>query len=98
MILRFPPVTVASLLLFAGAFSPIAQAQQAEATLGEVVVSGNRSEQRRFDVPGAIDAVEVDRYQELRFYVERSLRTVCQTLAGLGDASLDRCEAAGAVR
>ncbi len=60
MILRFPPVTVASLLLFAGAFSPIAQAQQAEATLGEVVVSGNRSEQRRFDVPGAIDAVEVD--------------------------------------
>ena len=60
MILRFPPVTVASLLLFAGAFSPIAQAQQAEATLGEVVVSGNRSEQRRFDVPGAIDAVQVD--------------------------------------
>ena len=46
----------------------------------------------------ALDAVEVDRYQELRFYVERSLRTVCQTLAGLGDASLDRCETAGAAR
>ena len=46
----------------------------------------------------ALDAVEVERYQELRFYVERSLRTVCQTLAGLGDASLDRCETAGAAR
>ena len=33
---------------------------QTEPTLGEIVVSGNRSEQRRFDVPGAIDAVEVD--------------------------------------
>ena len=44
----------------------------------------------------SLDAVEVDRYQELRFYVERSLRTVCQTL--LGDTSLDRCEAAPAGR
>ena len=34
---------------------------------------------------GALDAVEIDRYQELRFYVERSLRTVCQTLAGRGE-------------
>lgn len=54
-------LSVASLLFCAGAFSPAAQAQaRTDATLGEVVVSGNRSEQRRFDVPGAIDAVEVD--------------------------------------
>lgn len=32
----------------------------------------------------ALAAVEVDRYQELRFYVERSLRTTCQALASLG--------------
>jgi hypothetical protein len=44
----------------------------------------------------ALEAVDVDRYQELRFYVERSLRTVCQTL--LGDASLERCETAAALR
>jgi hypothetical protein len=44
----------------------------------------------------ALEAVEVDRYQELRFYVERSLRTVCQTL--LGDASLERCQTARAPR
>ncbi|HEX8882923.1 MAG TPA: TonB-dependent receptor plug domain-containing protein, partial [Noviherbaspirillum sp.] len=42
-----------------------AQAQTAtpassDPTLGEIVVSGSRSEQRRFDVPGAIDAVEID--------------------------------------
>src|SRR5512132_2668492 len=61
MILRPTPVSIASLLLCAGAFSAVAQAQtRGEATLGEVVVSGNRSEQRRFDVPGAIDAVQVD--------------------------------------
>jgi iron complex outermembrane receptor protein len=61
MILRPTPVSIASLLLCAGAFSAAAQAQtRGEATLGEVVVSGNRSEQRRFDVPGAIDAVQVD--------------------------------------
>ena len=60
MILRPSSLTTASLLLCAGVFSAPAQAQQTESTLGEVVVSGNRSEQRRFDVPGAIDAVEVD--------------------------------------
>ncbi|HXV95945.1 MAG TPA: glycosyltransferase family 39 protein [Gaiellaceae bacterium] len=43
-----------------------------------------------------LEAVEVDRYQELRFYVERSLRTACQAL--LGDTSLERCEARGAGR
>ena len=60
MIQRTTSVSLASLLVCAGAFSTAAQAQQTEPTLGEVVVSGNRSEQRRFDVPGAIDAVEVD--------------------------------------
>jgi hypothetical protein len=30
-------------------------------------------------------AVDVARYQELRFYVERGLRTTCQTLASLGE-------------
>jgi hypothetical protein len=44
----------------------------------------------------ALDAVDVDRYQELRFYVERSLRTACQAL--LGDPSLERCEAPGSAR
>lgn len=57
--MRPTPVFLACLLLCAGSFSAVAQAQT-ESTLGEVVVSGNRSEQRRFDVPGAIDAVEVD--------------------------------------
>jgi hypothetical protein len=33
----------------------------------------------------ALAAVDVDRYQELRFYVERGLRTTCQTLASLGE-------------
>jgi iron complex outermembrane receptor protein len=60
MTLRPTPVFIASLLLCSGAFTTAAGAQQTDATLGEVVVSGNRSEQRRFDVPGAIDAVEVD--------------------------------------
>ena len=60
MIMRPTPASIASLLFCAGAFSAAAQAQQAESTLGEVVVTGNRSEQRRFDVPGAIDAVKVD--------------------------------------
>jgi hypothetical protein len=32
------------------------------------------------------DAVDVDRYPELRFYVDRSLRTACQTLAASGVA------------
>src|SRR5512133_3167605 len=52
------PVFIATLFLCAGACGP-AHAQT-EPTLSEVVVSGNRSEQRRFDVPGAIDAVQVD--------------------------------------
>jgi hypothetical protein len=48
-------------------------------------------------VLGAVlETVEVVRYQELRFYVERGLRTVCQTL--LDDATLERCEAPGSVR
>ncbi|MET0963399.1 MAG: TonB-dependent receptor [Noviherbaspirillum sp.] len=55
--LRPTPVSIASLLICA--FSAPAQAQT-ESTLGEIVVSGNRSEQRRFDVPGAIDLVEID--------------------------------------
>jgi hypothetical protein len=42
----------------------------------------------------ALESVDVDRYQELRFYVERSLRTACQAL--LGDTTLERCEAPGA--
>jgi iron complex outermembrane recepter protein len=32
-------------------------------TLGEVVVSGSRVEQRRFDAPGSIDAVQVDAFR-----------------------------------
>jgi iron complex outermembrane receptor protein len=36
------------------------QAQQAENTLGEVVVSATRGEQSRFDAPAAVDAVQVD--------------------------------------
>jgi hypothetical protein len=31
-----------------------------------------------------LGTVEVDRYPELRFYVERGLRTTCETLASLG--------------
>ena len=34
----------------------------------------------------SLDAVDVDRYPELRFYVERGLRSTCQTLASLGRA------------
>jgi Dolichyl-phosphate-mannose-protein mannosyltransferase len=34
----------------------------------------------------ALDAVDVDRYPELRFYVERGLRTTCETLTSLGAA------------
>jgi hypothetical protein len=45
---------------------------------------------------GVLENVDVDRYQELRFYVERALRTACQAL--LGDPTLERCETAGAVR
>src|SRR5215217_1473386 len=62
---RPTPVSLAILLSCAAAASMLAGAQTAtpassDPTLGEIVVSGNRSEQRRFDVPGAIDAVEVD--------------------------------------
>ena len=32
-----------------------------------------------------LGAVEVDRYPELRFYVERGLRSTCQTLASIGE-------------
>jgi hypothetical protein len=38
----------------------------------------------------ALDAVEVKRYPELRFYVERGLRTTCETLASLGTACATR--------
>jgi len=57
--LRPSPISIAALSLCAGAACSQAYAQT-EPTLSEIVVSGNRSEQRRFDVPGAIDAVEVD--------------------------------------
>jgi iron complex outermembrane receptor protein len=53
------PVSIATLILCAGAAGGPVHAQT-EPTLGEIVVSGSRSEQRRFDVPGAIDAVGVD--------------------------------------
>jgi Dolichyl-phosphate-mannose-protein mannosyltransferase len=33
-----------------------------------------------------LDTVEVDRYPELRFYVERGLRSTCQTLDSLGQS------------
>jgi hypothetical protein len=33
-----------------------------------------------------LDTVDVDRYPELRFYVERGLRTTCQTLGSLGQS------------
>ena len=36
----------------------------------------------------ALEAVEVGRYPVLRFYVERGLRSTCQTLASLGEACL----------
>jgi Dolichyl-phosphate-mannose-protein mannosyltransferase len=34
----------------------------------------------------SLRAVDVNRYPELRFYVERGIRTTCETLAGLGEA------------
>ena len=52
-------------VLFTGMLClPTAHAQ-ADATkqLEEVVVSGSRTEQRRFDAPGAIDAVQVDPFR-----------------------------------
>ncbi len=43
---------------------PAAQAQdEANPALKEVVVSASRAEQRRFDAPGAIDAVQVDPFR-----------------------------------
>ena len=48
---------------------PTAHAQQApqvepaEGSLKEVVISASRAEQRRFDAPGAIDAVQVDAFR-----------------------------------
>lgn len=63
--LRHNTISLAILSLCAAAAGMPAQAQTSTATssdptLGEIVVSGSRNEQRRFDVPGAIDAVEVD--------------------------------------
>ena len=43
---------------------PSAQAQQgANNSLQEVVISASRAEQRRFDAPGAIDAVQIDPFR-----------------------------------
>ena len=44
--------------------APTAQAQQdTNNSLKEVVISASRAEQRRFDAPGAIDAVQVDPFR-----------------------------------
>jgi iron complex outermembrane receptor protein len=65
----FPGISLASLLLYSACIPAGAQSQpqsqpqsqaQPDATLGEVVVSASRNEQRRFDAPAAIDAVQVD--------------------------------------
>ena len=47
------------------AFVPAAQAQDSSNSpaLKEVVISASRAEQRRFDAPGAIDAVQVDPFR-----------------------------------
>ena len=52
-------------VLFAGALCIGTAHAQAEATkqLQEVVVTGSRTEQRRFDAPGAIDSVSVDPFR-----------------------------------
>ena len=43
---------------------PLAHAQQeTNKTLKEIVISASRAEQRRFDAPGAIDAVQVDPFR-----------------------------------
>ena len=50
--------------LAAALFTPTAQAQDLSSpSLKEVVVSASRAEQRRFDAPGAIDAVQVDPFR-----------------------------------
>ena len=44
--------------------TPVSLAQQTgESSLDEVVISASRAEQRRFDAPGAIDAVRVDPFR-----------------------------------
>ena len=52
-------------MLFAGSLCMTMAHAQVEATkqLEEVVVSGSRTEQRRFDAPGAIDSVPVDPFR-----------------------------------
>jgi iron complex outermembrane recepter protein len=52
-------------VLFAGSLCITVAHAQSEATkqLEEVVVSGSRTEQRRFDAPGAIDSVTVDPFR-----------------------------------
>ena len=57
-----------ALLFFAAIGLPPAQAQdrargETDKTLGEVVISASRAEQRRFDAPGAIDSVQVDPFR-----------------------------------
>ncbi len=50
--------------LAAALLAPTAQAQEEPGkTLEEVVISASRAEQRRFDAPGAIDAVKVDPFR-----------------------------------
>jgi iron complex outermembrane receptor protein len=43
--------------------SPAAFGQQVERQLEEVVVSASRTEQRRFDAPAAVDAIQVDPFR-----------------------------------
>jgi len=51
-------------LFVAAMVAPLAHAQEeANKTLKEVVISASRVEQRRFDAPGAIDAVQVDPFR-----------------------------------
>lgn len=53
----------AALLAIAVA-APIARAQEdSQPALKEIVISASRAEQRRFDAPGAIDAVQVDPFR-----------------------------------
>jgi iron complex outermembrane recepter protein len=52
-------------VMFAGSFYLGAAHAQVEAArqLEEIVISGSRTEQRRFDAPGAIDSVQVDPFR-----------------------------------
>lgn len=55
---------VCAVLLALAAAAPISHAQEgANQALPEVVISASRAEQRRFDAPGAIDAVRVDPFR-----------------------------------